>query len=624
MEMKYLIRAWALLALLPIINAFSIVITYGANRPHIEEFFSTALVAIAAHDGTLTLSQLLEPVNEHPYFFTKLILALHTNLTRFDLRVDMFLSVVMNTAIFLVLFWWLWKQDRRLALVVAPFLSLLVLTPAQAINWLIAFQNIFFISVLFLVLILSVISYLPIGWRAMVYAMILALAGSFSMGIAPALWAAPLPTLWIRGYRNWRHYVAWLASGGAVISYFATTTKPLTSLSLAELDRLVSFGLAYLGSVFSGNNTNTSIFIGVVGMIFLALNTFLLWLLRPSRLSPWVSLATFSIVSSLMVSYSRGSFGVSYALQSRYVTHSMLLWAAVLVISAHSIIALSGAYCYHNKVIIKLKVFLLIVKVGLLIRWLRSAHRVVSIVSAVGMLAIYFSSSGSFWLVDSRESLSCILEFPVTRSDCLKEIAFWKDQLIPMAARIDQLAARQLGSFAYHSPVRISNQSFFVRLEELWVPEGDLHSGFRQENINGRLRSVLFQHPPRSYCCWTTWFQYIDVPAYFESEIYVLPAENPERFPVDGVTFRVYAQARYETERMLLFEKHFDPTVYQKPLPIRVSLKPFRNRMVHRLHIFLETDIGSNSYYDWAVWIEPRFVLELSEEAARAAYYPPR
>jgi hypothetical protein len=356
---------------LPVINAFYIVATYGVNRPYIEEFFSTTLVAIAAHDGTLTLSQLLEPVNEHPYFFTKLILALHTNLTRFDLRVDMVLSVIINTVIFLILLWWLWKQDRHLALLIAPPLSLLVLTSAQAINWLFAFQNIFFISVLFLVLILSVILYLPVGWRAILCAMIFALMGSFSMGIAPAMWAAPLLTLWLRGYRNWSYYAVWFVLGGIIVGYSILTTKPLfPTLSLHQLDIFISFTFAYLGNFLFANNSNLSIVFGISGLLLLAVNAFLLWLKNPRWLAGWAGISSFSVISALMTSYGRGilmTVASNSPLQSRYVTHSVLMWVALLAISSCNALLWRQAIPKRRRVSLKLPAAILIFKTRSLI-----------------------------------------------------------------------------------------------------------------------------------------------------------------------------------------------------------------------------------------------------------------
>jgi hypothetical protein len=117
---------------------------------------------------------------------------------------------------------------------------------------------------------------------------------------------------------------------------------------------------------------------------------------------------------------------------------------------------------------------------------------------------------------------------------------------------------------------------------------------------------------------WTVWFEHITAPAYLAASLYVAPSERPS----EGVTFRIYGQMWFQ-ERKLLFEQHFDPRTQREPVPIRVSLAPFMNQR-NRLMIILETETSDASYNDHAMWIEPRFVLELSEEAARAPYHPPR
>lgn len=47
---------WSVLAGLPILNVFFVVIVHGANLPFLEEWYATAPTAIAVHDGTFALS----------------------------------------------------------------------------------------------------------------------------------------------------------------------------------------------------------------------------------------------------------------------------------------------------------------------------------------------------------------------------------------------------------------------------------------------------------------------------------------------------------------------------------------------------------------------------------------
>lgn len=129
-----LLILWSALALLPIANAVFIVLERGANRPFSEEWFDSSLVAIAVHDGTLTLQQLLTPQNDYPHFTTKLFVALHTPLTRYDLRLDMLLGVAMSAATLLIVVYLVGRQDRGMALLLAPLLSALIFTPRQAVN----------------------------------------------------------------------------------------------------------------------------------------------------------------------------------------------------------------------------------------------------------------------------------------------------------------------------------------------------------------------------------------------------------------------------------------------------------------------------------------------------------
>jgi len=186
--------------------------------------------------------------------------------------------------------------------------------------------------------------------------------------------------------------------------------------------------------------------------------------------------------------------------------------------------------------------------------------------------------------------------------------------------RADQLAVRRLGVFAQEPPVVPHFGDVAVPLQFIGDGTSSGHSPetrFTTWEIDSQRHNVLLQQPPAMQD-WTVWFQHITAPAHFAASLYVAPGERPS----EGVTFRVYGQMLFQ-ERKLLFEQRFDPRTQREPVPIRVSLAPFMNQR-NRLLILLETETADAAYNDHAMWIEPRIVLELSEEAARATYHPPR
>lgn len=611
---------WSALALLPVLNALSITFTYGANRPHIEEWFGTAPIALAVHDGTFSFSQLMEPINEHPYLITKLILALHTGFSRYNLHIDFFISVLINILIGACIWWMLWQQGKRLALVLAPALSALIFTSRQAINWLVAFQNIFFISALFIVAILLIIQYAKVGWRTLLLAASLASIGSFSMGVAPLLWLAPLVALWLRGYRRWEYYVVWCVLAAVLIlRSVLSVIEPLSPpLPLDQVSIIIHFALAFLGSPFT-KDLQTATEIGIVGIILFVFNALLLWWRRPEWLGSWAGLAAFGVGSALLTGYGRWAFGLRTALAERYVTHGVLFWCALTVIAAMNVLLpISVA---REKALIKLPIAVIIVRLKASARWLQRLVYTMNGIAGIGLGLLFVSTTSASIVPDFRSSLECLRAFPTERNiDCAIGLAATSNNLLPVLVRIDQLAVRHLGVFADHA-VTIRDQVVTIPLERFYgAPSGVASdSRFTTWEIDAQTYTVFFQHPPAKHV-WRLWFQHIHVPVHFEAGLYVAPPQSD--LPVDGVTFRIYGQIPWEEKRTLLFEGHYDPRVQNTLVPIRVSLAPYNNRLAV-LHLWLEADGGETLNYDWAMWVEPRLTVELTEEAARAKYYPP-
>jgi hypothetical protein len=336
---------WAALALLPILNAIHIVLTRSANRPHVEEWFDSVLVAIAVHDGTLTLSQLFTPINEYPHLFTKLVVALHTPLKRYDLRLDMLLSLLMSGLILIGVLWLVWRQDRRLALWLALPLSALIFTPKQAINWLVGFfQNNYFAFTLCVAAMLLIIQLAAVGWRPLLLAAFIGVLGSLMLGAAPFFWLPPVIALWLRGYRRWQYYAVWFALSTTMIVHFTVrlpAINPLPPLSLGQLGLLVHFAIAFLSAPLAPvMHLIVGTPVGILGLVMFAFNALLLRH-RPEWLASWAGLAAFSALAAFMAAYGRWVFfdGVSpYPLNARYVTNGVPFWIALLVISASNLL----------------------------------------------------------------------------------------------------------------------------------------------------------------------------------------------------------------------------------------------------------------------------------------------
>ncbi|MFQ3537007.1 MAG: hypothetical protein SNJ58_14150 [Aggregatilineales bacterium] len=607
---------WSTLALLPILNAIYVVVERGANRPFAEEWFDSSLAAIAAHDGTLSLDLLLTPQGDYTHLTTKLFVGLLTPLTRYDLRLDMLLGILLSTLTLLCLLYLMWRQDRRLAVLLAPFLSALLFTPRQADNWLNGFQNVYFAFVLCVTLIVLLIEVLPIGWRTLWLAALLTTFGAIGLGVAPFYWLTALVAFWLRGYRRKRYYAVWIALSALLtvhfLSYLATEISP--SITLSRLGLIAHFAVAFLGAplapimrLWIGTG------LGVLGVLLFALNALLLWRWRPEWLRSWAALGVFGVLSALAAAYGRWIYfdgSSAYPLASRYVTNGIPFWAALLAIIASNLLLNWQEVPFSAEGLPK--------RILPFVSWL---NRNIFTINSAALLILGIALSASFstaqhrYLPDNKPVAKCLESLPITRDlDCAANLGAGRSNFLPVLVRTDQLAVRGLGIFAA-KPVVPRFGEFAAPLE--YIGSGTSlgqspDSRFTTWEIGGERYKVFLQQPP-ALQDWTVWFHHITAPAYFEAALYVAPESA-----ASSVTFRVYGQLLFQ-EQQLLFEQHYDPRQQSQPVPIRISLAPFLNQR-SRLRLILETE-GAPAQ---AMWLEPRFVLALTEEAARAPYYPPR
>ncbi len=599
-QLRYKSAAQTILALAPIVLAFYILLTHGANRPYAEEWFDSALIAIAVHDGTLTLGQFMQPVNEAPHLLTKLFVALHTPFTRYDLRLDMLLGLVMSLLTWAGLLWAVWRQDRRLAPWIALPMSALIFTPKQAMNWLVGFQNTYFTINLSIVAILLIVQFAPIGWRTLCLAALIAAISSVALGAAPFFWLPPVIVLWLRGYRHWMYYALWLVLGALLSVRFALSiTMPFAPPPpIDKFGLVIHFAIAFLGGPLAPyTHLLLSTAVGILGLALLVVNGILLWRKRPEQLALWAGLAAFSVLAALMVAFGRwitfDGISSTYPMAPRYATSALPFWIALLVMSAKNLI--------------------LYRRIQPLGRWIYRFNGL----AGFGLSAAFVIGLPFAYVPNYTWQGECLRNLPMTRDlECAQHLGAGKSNLLPVLVRADQLAVRQLGVFAQEPPVAVRFGDVAVPLQFIGngTPSRESpDSRFTTWEINGKSYNVFFQKPPAAQD-WTVWFQEITAPTYFEASLYVPPTEQSS----EGVTFRIYGQMLFK-ERILLFEQRFDPSTQREPIPIRVSLEPFL-RQVNRLFVMLETEGNGEP----AMWIEPRFVLELSEEAARAKYYPLR
>jgi hypothetical protein len=175
----------------------------------------------------------------------------------------------------------------------------------------------------------------PVGWRALMVAVLCALAAAFSQASGLVVFPVLTLTLPFFGYRKPAYYVLW---GGALVATFAlylsggATESGAAGGRLSDLLLTARFSLAFLGNPFTyALKQDLPIYVGGVGLALLVANlAFLAWRKTPApSLGAMLTLAGYGGATALLVylgRYTENRF--IYAIEQRYAVPSTHFWLA--------------------------------------------------------------------------------------------------------------------------------------------------------------------------------------------------------------------------------------------------------------------------------------------------------
>jgi len=333
-----------LLAIAPAILLLGWISHYAVNVPLGDEW---ALVPLFEKWGSHQLSfhDLYQQHNEHRILIPKLIYLVFAQLTNWDLRAEMFFSVVLcagtSAGIYMLLRRTLGGPPRQLLLLWAAA-NLLLFSPTQAQNWLWGFQLQMFIPNLCLVLTLVILTSDFPWWPRFGASVFLIGVATFSFGNGVLLWPVVALFLVLRGESKWR-IAAWLLAFALVVAlyfpgyYRIPRAHPLTG---SWLD-YPSYFLVFIGGALSrgreGQLLLGATITGAVALVVYAAILVHFFRTRGEALrnaAPWLVLGPYVIGSAALVAYSRVNWGPNQALDSRYVTNSNYFYLGLVVLAA--------------------------------------------------------------------------------------------------------------------------------------------------------------------------------------------------------------------------------------------------------------------------------------------------
>ncbi|MCE7946948.1 MAG: hypothetical protein DYG88_05915 [Chloroflexi bacterium CFX4] len=583
--------AYVAVCCLPIVITAWFIMQHGFNVPYWDEWDASAPIAIHTADGTLSPEMLLAPHGQPRIFFTKLTVALSTLLTGWDSRFEMWVSFGL-ALISLGLLIAIAKRTHAPSAfwLMLPF-ALLIFSLRQRHNWLMGFQTVWFYMPLFTLAALWVLVRLSVGWRALLLMLMCAVGASYAYLSGMALWIALLPALWLRGYRNWRHYAAWIAAAVACIGlYFTNYTLVDGGLrgTVSLLDYL-AYVLLYLGAPLvseSANSAFSALAFAILGLLLVSWNIRYIGRHMPkAALAAPSALLLLSIAAGVITAVGRARFmlaeGLAQPLSSRYVSASNYFWVALLIFGG---MAAWQAFGKRQFAIVGLNGVALVV--GLV--FYTSAN--------YGVLTLY--DQAPFSTPQSRWCALNYLRFP--KHPCLY-------QLYPVPEKhfgtMQALAERRLTVYGdWYTDYSPADQPLLANLQPLYG-QMDILPVWRTEASDS---FNLLQHPANVA------EQYLQLPnrerVFFEAAIYVDLANltaHPD-VPQTGANFRL--SIRQGRTIHTLYEGSFDVNVETAPIPIRVDLSAWRGKAVVLVYETLVRE--GNPNFAWATWLNPRLISE--------------
>jgi hypothetical protein len=336
--------ALALLSALPFAILATYVATHSVNAPWGEGWDYAQTVIIPAYDGTLSLGALYAQYMDHRIVVSKLLMVAYIYLTRWDVRTHSVVALIQAMVIFAFAVAMFSRGNRRGAWIVAVPFSMLIFAVNLATVWLRQYNDTLFPFV-FLMIGTWTMTSGPPSWRNLMITAACASAATFSSLIGVLMWGAMLPGLWAAGYRKPKYFGAWAALFGLHVAVYSIGFhfSKLTQFGAPPAD-VVGFALALLGSAFA-RTVSISVAAVVVG---LGLAAFDLYLLRRTldfgrRVSGWVTLIVYGLVSAAATAAGRAHLGTWYAVQvPHYTLISVCLWIGIIALSVIALQELSS------------------------------------------------------------------------------------------------------------------------------------------------------------------------------------------------------------------------------------------------------------------------------------------
>ncbi|MEB3830516.1 hypothetical protein [Phormidium sp. CCY1219] len=338
-------------AILPAVIVAILIAQYSINVPFADQWFNAGVIIDKFSKSTLSFTDLIAQHNESRKFFPRLIFLAIAYLTRWDVRVEMAVSLLLAVVISATLY----RLNRITvggslpqALFLTFIANLLIFAPIQYENWLWGIQVVVFLPIACLSACIAVAHSQLSQVAKFAISTALCTISTFSFANGMLLWIVVLPVLAFA--QSPREIIqkkglilGWLAFFAANVGvYFYRYVKPdhhpTFSYAIQHPGKTVHFFLVFLGTPLAQVNPTHSIIvatgvglailvmlIGVCGYLVICRDMALL-----DRAKGWLAIAAYSAMSGAIASVGRVGFGIDGALASRYTTFSVYLLVSLV------------------------------------------------------------------------------------------------------------------------------------------------------------------------------------------------------------------------------------------------------------------------------------------------------
>jgi len=344
-----------LLLALPALWLGYLMFSYAVDVPFGDQWDGITPLFVKMRSGTLGFSDFFAFHNEHRIFFPRLLIFPLAKLTNWNVRAEV--ALIWGLACLCALN--VWRVARVTGFGTAPSrwwlllsANVLLFTPMQWENVLWGFQIGFF---------LPLVAMTALPWAAcgrkrignFALTMGLCLISTFSIASGFCSWLLCAPLLLFLGEKGKTRdeiitWAIWIAGAlASVVIYFHGYKGPQLHPNqfevLKEPAPACQFILAYLGNPFS-NGTEIdhqvlALLTGAILLAALATAAIYVWRWRKDRTLvaqtlPWMALSSITLCNGVLTMFGRLGYGVGGALQSRYISFSVMLPIALLFLGA--------------------------------------------------------------------------------------------------------------------------------------------------------------------------------------------------------------------------------------------------------------------------------------------------